>query len=154
MIRLFREHPEIQPGASEINVQGQPEHGPENPKAGFLNDLRIGLLDELGADPEDPTAPKVEVYNALKSPLDTFHGIDGFMVVNDKGEDIVITMDASLNKNKLEEGYKADIIIGEIPSAELEEEQYLSKVEELSEKLKKLVKKERDPEDGRYYRAA
>lgn len=154
MIRLFRKHPEIQPGAAEINTQGQPEHNPENPKAEFLNDLRLGLLEEFDIDDNDPAAPSVEMFNSLKSPLDIFHGIDGFMVVNDKGEDIVITMDASLNKGKLEEGYKADIVIGKIPSAELEEEQYLSKIDELSEKLKKLVEKERNSDEGRYYRAA
>ena len=150
MIRLFIDHPEIQPGASIKDAQGQSEHSPENPKSEFLNDLRIGVLDALGADPDDPAALRVEMFNALKSPLDAFHGIDGFLVVHDKEKDVVITMDASLNQDKLATGYKADIIIGDVPSAVFEGDKYLARIEELSAELVKILHADSQPSPNIY----
>ena len=47
----------------------------------------------------------VRAYSALGSPLDWWHGIDGFFICSNH----IITADATLNKNKVEK--KADIMI-------------------------------------------
>lgn len=65
----------------------------------------------------------IERYSALETPLDHWHGVDGFIRINN----VVVTFDASKHPSKGEDGIKADIFIGEFPDPDDEKEKDLYK---------------------------
>jgi hypothetical protein len=100
---------------------------PTNPKKDFFRELLIAVQDELGVDlNKEPDS--VKAYTAVNTPLDRFHGIDAFVTYTDKGREHMVTLDASLRPEKIEEGWKADMIISEMPTPEDDEEGYLAAI--------------------------
>lgn len=128
-------------------VQRFSKEDPTNPKKDLLRDLRLEIIDAL--DDEKVT---VEAYSALGTPLDVFHGIDAFLIIKQDGKETVITLDATLREKKLDdqEGAKADILIRDIPSPEFEETKYLATVQDISTKILKVYKRQRENNTSNY----
>jgi hypothetical protein len=118
--------------AVELVKKLQPSD-PTNPAKGFLKDLRLEVIDtllnfssekikenpkiknfqvNLGSD-ED----RVKIFTAVGSPLDIYHGVDGFIEFEGKnGKKQIVTFDVSLDKLKMNKQPRANIIlIGEVP---------------------------------------
>ena len=81
---------------------------PTDPSSRTANDLHSHVALELGL--EDWS--ELKFYSALKTPLDLFHGVDGFF----EFRGTVVTIDVTININK--QKYKADLIFH--PSDDLE----------------------------------
>lgn len=114
---------------------------PTNPESQHANDLRLAVIDALGLEPGQEDA--VGYYTAVGSPLDVKMGVDAFMEFTDpeSGETSRATIDVTLNTRKLDEGYgKADVVIGELPDAVIDEDDYLKAIDTfgsmIAEKLK------------------
>ncbi len=75
---------------------------PRNPGKQISSNLRRLVVDKLGE-----TGSGLMFYTALKSPLDEFHGVDGFFELGDKR----VTVDVTRNRSKTE--YKADLVISD-----------------------------------------
>jgi len=88
---------------SIANVKKFQPWNPSDPSSLAANDLHALVVEALGID--DYSA--VSFFTAIGSPLDIFHGIDGF--VEWKG--VVVTIDITANPLKIE--HKADIILHE-----------------------------------------
>ncbi|HCU31255.1 MAG: hypothetical protein UX09_C0007G0003 [Candidatus Uhrbacteria bacterium GW2011_GWE2_45_35] len=87
---------------------------PTNPEKDLTNDLMIELREEFGIDEDDGLGDRMKFYSAIKTPLDFFHGVDGwFEFENPGGRKVIISVDVTSNiKLTLEdEKNKADIII-------------------------------------------
>lgn len=74
----------------------------------FARYLEDAVLYDLYPD-EDEDSDKVKVYTAIGSALDHWHGIDGFVEINDKYFNKRITFDITLEGQK--EQPKADLVI-------------------------------------------
>ncbi len=78
---------------------------PTDPNVRFANDLHalvalvLGLIDWA----------ELRIYTAIGSDLDRWHGIDAFFEFGGAR----VTLDVTLNRHKLDYGYKADFIVGE-----------------------------------------
>jgi len=86
--------------AMEAVKLGQPGD-PTDPEQRTANDLHALVCEELGL--EDYS--KLQFFTAVESPLDYYHGVDGWFEFSGK----VVTIDVTLNPKK--ELPKADIII-------------------------------------------
>ncbi|MBI4457790.1 hypothetical protein HY633_02405 [Candidatus Uhrbacteria bacterium] len=120
---------------------------PTNPKKDFLRELRIELVDKLGLETEKD-ADAVKVFTAVKTPLDAFHGADAFVTFTKNGKEILVTLDASLRKDKITgiDKSKADVLIGEMPMPEEDEDAYLQAIENVVDKIARQIElKERRP---------
>ena len=73
---------------------------PTDPPSRLANDFQYLISDGLGTDPS-----RVELYTAVGSPLDRYHGVDGWVVYGSKR----VTFDVTLNPHK--DSYKADVIV-------------------------------------------
>lgn len=106
---------------------------PTNPSADFLRELRLSVLEKLGIEDEGQ-AELISAYTSVGTPLDVFHGVDGFIVVSHEGYDIPITFDATLRREKLEERgtQKADILIGDVPDPNENESKYLAQIDKVA----------------------
>jgi hypothetical protein len=105
---------------------------PEQPTKQFFNDLRIEIMDKL--DDADIDA-EVKAYTAVNTPLDIAYGTDAFITIEVDGREHVVTLDATINPEKLSRGHKADILVGNIPEPNegpQAEEQYLETVEQIA----------------------
>ncbi len=84
----------------------------------FPRELIMAIEDELEIDPFEDKE-RVKYYTAvandrLKTALDVYHGIDAFLEYTDaNGQKRVVTLDATTNPRKVQEGSKADFIITE-----------------------------------------
>lgn len=76
---------------------------PTDPSSRAANNLQVLIAEALSI--EDYS--EVKLYTAVGSPLDIWHGIDGFV------EWMGFTVTIDLTANPLKESYKADIIIHE-----------------------------------------
>jgi hypothetical protein len=112
---------------------------PTNPDKDFLNELRIAVQDALELDPDDDS---LKAFTAVGTPLDKFHGVDGFITLTDGQREHMVTLDATLRQDKLEEGHKADIMIGELPMPEEDEDAYIAAVEALGSQVADRMKEE------------
>ncbi len=106
---------------------------PKNPKKDFLRELRLAVAKRLGYE-TDEQLDRIGAYTALKSPLDVFHGVDGFIEVKEPNRPAeVVTLDLSLNPDKIAKGAKADIVVGDLPDADEDEAAYLKELASLAE---------------------
>ncbi len=102
---------------------------PDNPSKPFLRDILFGVqdvFDDLGLD------VRVGAFTAVGSPLDKYHGADAFLTFDVGGKEFIVTLDATLNPDKQQSGYKADLIIGDLPEpneGQEQERQYLDLVD-------------------------
>ncbi len=105
-------------------VRGIRKFYPENkeiiPEKDFTRDLRIEVMDRLSVHPD--WEDDVKIYSALGTKLDKRHSIDGWIELpNSVGHPIMVTLDATINRQKIEGGYKADIFVDEMPDPESDE---------------------------------
>lgn len=113
---------------------------PTNPSPDFLRELRLAIIDELGLEGKE--MDRVKAYSTLGSPLDVI-GIDGFLTWKVNGKEAIVTFDATLRKEKLEEFFgEADIVFGELPDPKEDEEGYLKAIGGLAEKAVKVLRKQ------------
>ncbi len=117
---------------------------PTNPSKDFFRELVLALQDKLDIDTgKNPDA--VGAYTALKTPLDVLHGVDAFLTVRQGGSESIVTLDATLNKEKQASGHKADFIIGDdFPDANEDEDGYLDAIEKLAGRIASRVKESSD----------
>lgn len=108
--------------AMELAEKFQPAD-PRNPKKEFSRDLRLEVADLLEIPYDD-----VAVYTALKTPLDIFHGVDGFLKAKIGDKTFTVTMDASL-RDKPPDEVKADLLINRLPDPNLQEDAYLESLD-------------------------
>jgi hypothetical protein len=76
---------------------------PFEPTPDFASELQASVYDRLGLD-----ASQVGFFTAIKSPLDRFHGVDGWLEINQPGRQSRVTIDITTNPDKERSG--ADII--------------------------------------------
>jgi len=103
---------------------------PEDPPTQIGKDIRIAVSEALGLNPEEEK--KLKFYTAVKTPVDYKMGVDAFVEFEDpkSGRITRVTIDVTLNKRKVEEqGAKADVVIGELPDAVQEEDEYLDAID-------------------------
>lgn len=87
---------------------------PTDPPDSFPNDLHATVAESL--ELEDYS--ELRYYSALKTPLDVYHGVDGFFT----WRDVIATIDITKNPSKGKE-YKADLLITQDPQKNEDEEQ-------------------------------
>jgi hypothetical protein len=125
--------------AVELVKKHQP-YDPANPKKDFYRELLIAVQDKLGVDP-DKQPDAIRVYTAVGTPLDHKHGTDAFITLSEHGRETLVTLDASLRPEKIQEGWKADVMIGEVPDAE-NDDAYLDAIDGFAAQIsKKLLTK-------------
>lgn len=87
---------------------------PTNPEKRFANDLRVQIADKLGLETSEEL-DRLKYYTAIGSPLDFFHGVDAFVILEGKRPsdpkrwatfDFTLRTEASAKANA-----KADVII-------------------------------------------
>lgn len=102
---------------------------PTEPAPGYARDLRLEIVDALGLEADEES--RLKVYSTLKTPIDYKFGVDGFVELEDPetGKTVRVTLDVTMNRRKMEEarteGSKADVVIGPLPDAVQEEDDYL-----------------------------
>jgi hypothetical protein len=124
--------------AVELTKKFQPGD-PANPRKDFYRELLIALQEKLGVDPE---SGDLKAYTAVGTPLDKFHGVDAFITLNRKGRETMVTMDATLRKEKLDGGWKADVMVGEVPASEENEDAYLDAIGTIADKVANKFKEQ------------
>lgn len=118
---------------------------PTNPKKEIPNALRLAVCDALKL-PEE-ARNRVKVYSAVGTPLDRIHGADAFIVYEPMdGPPSIVTIDVTQRTEKLEEGHKADIIVGEFADSKEERAQFLTQVRRVAhEVVTRLKTPQRSP---------
>jgi hypothetical protein len=125
---------------------------PENPKKDFFRELLFGVQDKLGVDiRKQPDS--IRGYTAVGTPLDRFHGVDAFVTYTDRGQEYLVTLDATLRPEKLAEGHKADLMITDLPTPEEDEDGYLEAVAAYAGRIAELIRTEKERGQG-YQRSA
>ena len=103
-----------------------PEENQLKPKAEISRDIRNEIV-SLGFAQEPD---KVRFFSTVNTPMD-YHGIDALFIING----IPITLDASLDPDKIDR-LKADIYIpGDFPLKEEDMDSYIDWIEEKGEKI-------------------
>lgn len=97
---------------------------PQRPQRKFMKDLYLRLTERVDASLLGNGV--LEIYSAVGSPLDHFHGVDAFVefrLLKNVGEPKLVTLDASLRgEEKLkDQTHRADIVV---PHIDLEENPY------------------------------
>lgn len=91
--------------ALDILKDMQPFDDPTDPEPEYINTVHALIFEKLGIDAQD-----VKFFTAVKSPLDIFHGVDGwFEIVGGNGNLVIVTIDITANPKKGDE-HKADIV--------------------------------------------
>lgn len=99
---------------------------PTNPSQPFARELRLAVIEQLGLEDEQDM-DRVRFFSAVGTPLDVFHGIDGWIeFVPDQGPPRIVTLDVTLDPGK--EEHKADIIVQEVPDPSEDEKRFLALV--------------------------
>lgn len=106
---------------------------PSDPESGIANDFHAAVAETLKEDDYE----KVRFFSALGTPLDVYHGVDGFFEHNG----IIVTLDATINPNKDKDSIKADIILEEMPDPKFEREKYLEYIKDKSKEIAYLIEK-------------
>ena len=114
---------------------------PTNPNKPFAKELRLAVIDQLGLE-DDEDLDRVRFYSAVGTPLDVFHGVDGWIeFVLEKGVSRMVTLDVTMDPGKLE--HKADVIVQQIPDPSESEKRFMSAVDgyarEVSHRLRPTV---------------
>lgn len=103
---------------------------PKNPKKDFLRELRLAVAEKLGLETTEELET-ISAYTAVRTPLDVYHGVDGFIEIKSQKQPAeIVTLDLSLNPEK---EIKADIFVGELPDPDENEDAYLQAIEDLAE---------------------
>ena len=113
---------------------------PTDPKGVHAKELRGAMLDALELDERD--FDKLKLYSTVGPPLDLM-GFDAFVELEDPytHQTSRATIDVTLRKEKVQEGWKADVIIGELPDAGQEEDEYLEAIESYAAKTAHLLQR-------------
>lgn len=139
----------------EVNAQGyltrdraielirkHTQEDPTNPMKPFARELRLAVAEELGLE-SDADLDNLRFYSAVGTPLDVFHGVDGWIEFRPEGgTPRIVTIDVTLDPAKLE--HKADVIVHEVPDPSENEKRFLKFVYEeyapkVAEKLRPMV---------------
>src|SRR5688572_9610123 len=116
--------------------------GQERGETSMSTDLRVAVEDALGMEDAEEA---LKFYSAVGTVIDHKFGVDAFFELTDpkSGAYARVTLDATLNKQKQQDGWKADVIVGELPDAGQETEDYIEKVDvigaEIAYKLKRRL---------------
>lgn len=129
--------------AVELAQKFQPGD-PTNPKKDYLRELLFAVQEKLDIDPDDEP-DSVRAYTAVGTPLDKFHGVDAFISKKGERKDILVTLDATLRPEKINEGWKADLMVGDLPSAEEDEDAYLQAIDDMAEKIAAKIREKEQP---------
>jgi len=101
-----------------------------DPSPVIAKDLRIAVSDALGLSAEEEKY--LRFYTTVGTPADYKLGVDAFVEWEDPetGRIRRVTIDVTLNKRKIDErSMKADVVIGELPDAVQEEDDYLESID-------------------------
>lgn len=107
---------QIRDGIGLVKLTQSLNWKPENPSThfgkGLLEVIRF-ILDEMLRVAKSNTKYRLELFNAVDTPLDRHHGVDAFLSLCDidVGHDFIVTLDLTLNPGKVVG--KADFIIDE-----------------------------------------
>lgn len=119
-----------------------------NPRKDFFRELLFAVQEKLGVDP-DQNPDALHAYTAVGSVLDKKHSVDAFMTYDDKGREVIVTLDATRRPEKLKEGWKADVMVGDIPEVDDDSGAYMDRIDEIAGDIaKKLLTEERDDRQG------
>ncbi|HTK60586.1 MAG TPA: hypothetical protein VL283_05295 [Candidatus Baltobacteraceae bacterium] len=118
VFRLFKEH-----------YKGDPT----DPKGIHAKELRGALIDAMDLSEEE--FDDLEFYSALGIPvIDHMMGVDGFFEFKDKdGNRRRVTIDVTMKRSK--DSPKADVVIGELPDANQEAEDYIRAIDEYAAQI-------------------
>lgn len=120
---------------------------PEDPKGVLMADLRFALIDSFD-EQKSPYDIQVRCFSALGTPLD-FQGVDGFVDVLIAGKPYTLDIDVTMREKKAEprqiiidsiDRPVPKIIIGQLPDAGEEEDEYLKHVETIAKDLASIVR--------------
>ncbi|MBI5793623.1 hypothetical protein HZA87_00855 [Candidatus Uhrbacteria bacterium] len=122
-------------------IRQHTQEDPTNPRKPFAKELRLAVIDELGLE-EDDDLDRIRFYSAVGTPLDVFHGVDGWIeFVPEKGSIQMITLDVMLDPGKV--SHKADVIVQQFPDPVEDEVAFLEAVEgyasEVADRLRPSV---------------
>lgn len=96
---------------------------PTNPRRDIPRELRLAVCEQLRLPMEE--WDDIKVYSSVGSPLDRIHGVDAFVIYEPANESPrIVTLDVTQRPEKLEEGHRADVIIGEFVDPQDDEAQY------------------------------
>lgn len=125
--------------------------GLDRGETSMSTDLRVAVEDALGMeDAED----SLKFYSAVGTVIDHKFGVDAFFELTDPrtGAYSRVTLDATLNTQKQQDGWKADVIIGELPDAAQEGDAYLEKIDGIgagiADKLQRRLREQMDRRAG------
>lgn len=102
-------------------------------------DLRQEVEDALGFEDVND---ELKFYSAVGTVIDHKLGVDAFFELKDSesGAFARVTLDATLNKQKQQEGWKADVIVGELPDAGQEQDEYFSEIGSIGKRISGMLK--------------
>ena len=110
---------------------------PRNPSKPVAKDLFQVLLKKLKLEnPQD-----FRFYSAIDTPLDTFHGIDGFFEYGDIR--LAIDLTANPKKENEEDNPGVDFVLHQIPDKKNDEYLYNEGLEETANTLTKIFKEKK-----------
>lgn len=106
----------------------QDPHNPAKPAANFLFQA---LAKKLNIDPV-----QLSFYSAIDTPLDKFHGIDGFFEL----ENIRISLDVTANPKKedTDENSNVDVVLHELPDPTKEPAEFTRAIDSYAQELTRV----------------
>lgn len=118
---------------------------PTNPEKDTTNDLRLAIIDRLEERGflEPGEEDSVKLFNSVGMPLDHFHGVDAFIEFTDKGGNTYrVTLDETVDSNKLHQGHKANIIFPPLPDAVQQQDEYLAEIDQLADDAMEFLERD------------
>jgi len=108
---------------------------PSSPQKKFMRDVREAVMRRMRLSEKE--ARNLGIYSAVGTPLDVYHGVDAFVAFKQpQGKERIVTMDATINKEKIaEERIKAQIMIAEVPDPQEQAKEYQTFVENIAGKI-------------------
>ncbi|HTK59674.1 MAG TPA: hypothetical protein VL283_00550 [Candidatus Baltobacteraceae bacterium] len=112
----------------------------ERGETSLSTDLRQEVEDALGFEDQ---SDELKFYSTVGTVIDHKLGVDAFFELKDPktGAYARVTLDATLNKEKQREGWKADVIVGELPDAVQEEKAYDKEKAEIGGRIAEMLQK-------------
>lgn len=111
---------------------------PTNPAKPFAKELRLAVIDELGLE-DDEVMDRIRFYSAVGTPLDVFHGIDGWIeFFPDDGFPRMVTLDVTMDPGKVE--HKADVIVQGMSDPSEDEDRFLDAVADYARDIAATLK--------------
>jgi len=122
----------------------------ERGETSLSTDLRVAVEDALGFDDENE---RLKFYTAVNTPIDHDFGTDAFFELTDPESGVTarVKLDATLAKK---DNPKADVIIGELPDAVQEEDEYTAKMDDIGAEIASMLQRRLNEEKDRRPRAA